>query len=214
MFILTDVASIGNTFIAEMRDAITQKDSMRFRINMQRTGELLAYEISKKMNFHTQKVVTPLAEMNMQVIQDYPVLATILRAGLPFHEGFHRMFDHSACAFVGSFRGKQKEDHSFEIEMRYLTSPSLDERPLIVSDPMLATGKSLVSAIHSLYENGKPSKLFIAAAIASKAGVNYVQQALPEAQLFIGSVDPELNEKSYIVPGLGDAGDLSYGPKL
>mgnify|MGYP005859828111 CR=1 FL=1 len=214
MFILTNVSSVGNTYIAEMRDAVIQQDSMRFRLNMQRTAELLAYEISKNLEFHPLQVATPLATASMSVIKETPVLATILRAGLPFHEGLHRMFDHAACAFVGSFRGKQKVDHSFDIEMRYLTSPSLEARPLIVSDPMLATGKSLVSAIHSLYENGTPSKLFIAAAIASEEGVAFVQKELPEAQLFIGTVDPELNEKYYIVPGLGDAGDLSFGPKL
>lgn len=213
MFILNETNSIANQFIAELRDVTVQTDSMRFRRNMERLGELLAYEISKTLPYTSNEVVTPLGTATTNLLQQQPVLATILRAGLPLYQGFLNYFDRAESAFIAAYRTSHGKDNSFEINMEYLASPELDGKILILADPMLATGKSLIKAYEALLKYGTPAHTHVAVAIASTAGVNYVQQHMSNYSLWIGALDKELNEKSYIVPGLGDAGDLSFGTK-
>lgn len=214
MFILNAQNSIANQFLAEMRDITVQNDSMRFRKNMERLGEILAYEISKTLDYKPVKVQTPLAEASTELLTEQPVLVAILRASLPFYQGFLNLFDKSENAFIGAYRGKHRADETFDIQMDYLACPSLEGKTVMLVDPMLATGKSLVKSYQALLQYGKPSKLIIAAAIAAPEGLAYIQEQIPEASLFIGAKDERLNEKFYIVPGLGDAGDLAYGGKL
>lgn len=214
MFILNAQNSIANQFLAEMRDITVQNDSMRFRKNMERLGEILAYEISKTLDYQPAKVQTPLAEASTELLIEQPVLVAILRASLPFYQGFLNLFDKSENAFIGAYRGKHRADETFDIQMDYLACPSLEGKTVMLVDPMLATGKSLVKSYQALLQYGKPSKLIIAAAIAAPEGLAYIQEQIPEASLFIGAKDERLNEKFYIVPGLGDAGDLAYGGKL
>ena len=214
MFILNAQNSIANQFLAEMRDITVQNDSMRFRKNMERLGEILAYEISKTLDYQPAKVQTPLAEASTELLTEQPVLVAILRASLPFYQGFLNLFDKSENAFIGAYRGKHRADETFDIQMDYLACPSLEGKTVMLVDPMLATGKSLVKSYQALLQYGKPSKLIIAAAIAAPEGLAYIQEQIPEASLFIGAKDERLNEKFYIVPGLGDAGDLAYGGKL
>ncbi len=214
MFILNAQNSIANQFLAEMRDITVQNDSMRFRKNMERLGEILAYEISKTLDYQPAKVQTPLAEASTELLTEQPVLVAILRASLPFYQGFLNLFDKSENAFIGAYRGKHRADETFDIQMDYLACPSLEGKTVMLVDPMLATGKSLVKSYQALLQYGKPAKLIIAAAIAAPEGLAYIQEHIPEASLFIGAKDERLNEKFYIVPGLGDAGDLAYGGKL
>lgn len=214
MFILNAQNSIANQFLAEMRDITVQNDSMRFRKNMERLGEILAYEISKTLDYKPAKVQTPLVEASTELLTEQPVLVAILRASLPFYQGFLNLFDKSENAFIGAYRGKHRADETFDIQMDYLACPSLEGKTVMLVDPMLATGKSLVKSYQALLQYGKPSKLIIAAAIAAPEGLAYIQEQIPEASLFIGAKDERLNEKFYIVPGLGDAGDLAYGGKL
>ncbi len=213
MFVFTEQNSIANHLIAEMRDVEIQKDSFRFRKNMEKLGELLAYEISKTLDYQPSQVKTPLGEARTHLIPQYPVLATVLRAGLPLYQGFLNIFDRAESAFVGAYRGPLQEDNSFDIVQSYTVTPSLDDKVLILMDPMLATGKSIVSVYNSLLFSGKPQKIHIAAVIASQSGVNYVKTHIPEVNLWLGAIDPIMNEKSYIVPGMGDAGDLAFGVK-
>ena len=214
MFILTNTNSIANHFIAEMRDVNIQKDAMRFRKNMERLGEILAYEVSKTLNYKTSTVQSPLAEATTSLLTEQPVLVAILRASLPFHQGFLNVFDHAENAFIGAYRGKHRPDETFDIQMDYLASPDLSNKTIILIDPMLATGKSLVKSYEALLTYGKPARTIIVAAIAAPEGIHFLQSLIPEADFFIGTVDERLNHKFYIVPGLGDAGDLSYGEKM
>jgi uracil phosphoribosyltransferase len=214
MFILTNTNSIANHFIAEMRDVNIQQDAMRFRKNMGRLGEILAYEVSKTLTYQTAKVQSPLAEATTNLLEEQPVLVAILRASLPFHQGFLNVFDRAENAFIGAYRGKHRPDETFDIQMDYLASPDLSNKIIILIDPMLATGKSLVKSYEALLTYGKPARIIIAAAIAAPEGIHFLQSLIPEAEFFIGTVDERLNHKFYIVPGLGDAGDLSYGEKL
>jgi len=212
MFILTDNNSIGSTFVAELRDTKIQKDSMRFRKNIERLGEIMAYEISKELNFKTVDIQTPLAIKKQNLLSQQPVICTVMRAGLPFYNGFLNYFDRAESSFIGAWREESGDE--IEVKLNYLATPSLDNKDLIIVDPMLATGKSLVKAIDAIQKHGKPNRVFIAAIIASKTGVEYLQQKLPNAELFICDVDDILDHNSYIVPGLGDAGDLAFGQKL
>lgn len=212
MFVLAQTNTIASHFLAELRNRQVQTDSMRFRRNMERIGEVLAYEVSKTLHYEANTISTPLADMQVQKAQA-PVLATVLRAGLPLYQGFLNYFDSAESAFIGAYRSAYQADHSFNVAMEYLASPALDGKALIIIDPMLATGKSLVLAYQSLLKAGKPSAVHIVAAIASRAGVEHIQKHIPEAQLWIGDIDETLNDHFYIVPGLGDAGDLSYGSK-
>ena len=211
--ILNHHNSILNRFIAEIRDAIIQKDRMRFRRNLERIGEIAAVEISRKMNYEAKEVVTPLGIANVQLPKDLPVLATILRAGLPMHQGLLNYFDDADNAFISAYR-KHHKDGSFDIRLEYVSSPDLNNRLVILSDPMLATGQSIVMTYKAMLEKGRPSHTHIVAALASTEGVEYVKKHLPQGiTLWIGAVDEELTAQSYIVPGLGDAGDLAFGEK-
>ncbi len=205
--------SIIHHFIAELRDIEIQKDRMRFRRNLERIGEIAAYEISKTFAYNPVDITTPLGIASVPQMKEQPVLATILRAGLPLHQGLLNYFDHADNAFISAYRRHHK-DGSFDIHLEYVSSPAIENRILILSDPMLATGQSLVQTYKALLERGKPSITHIVAAIASTQGIAHVQASLPEGiKLWIGAVDDELTVQSYIVPGLGDAGDLAFGEK-
>ena len=212
-FNLSDQHSIAKTFIAQLRDSKIQTDQMRFRRNLERIGEVMAYELSKTLKYEAAEVETPLGIANTHFPAQRIVLATILRAGLPFHQGFLNYFDAADNAFVSAYRMHHKGG-DFEIKLEYVSTPSLDDCILILIDPMLATGASMKIALESLLENGKPAEIHIATAIASSFGYNYIKRLFPKAHFWLGAVDEELTAKSYIVPGLGDAGDLSYGRKL
>ncbi len=214
MFVLAETPSIANQFLAELRDINLQKDRMRFRRNMERLGEILAYELSKSLPYTTTQVTTPLGTAHTSLLAQQPVLATILRAGLPLYQGFSNVFDQADHAFIGAFRGKPKDDYSFEVEMHYMATPSLENRTVILIDPMLATGKSLISTLTALRAYGKPAAIHLVVAIATKEGIYYIKQHFPECQLWIGAIDEKLNHKFYIIPGLGDAGDLAFGEKM
>jgi uracil phosphoribosyltransferase len=207
--------SVFNQFIAEIRDVTVQTDPFRFRKNIERIGEVFAYEISKTLEYQTKAVQTPLGIAQVETPVAFPILATILRAGLPLHQGLLNYFDRSGNAFISAYR-KYVDKKEFMIEFEYLASPSLHDKVVILSDPMLATGSSLEIGYHALLQKGMPKHVHLAAIIASQAGVDHVVKSLPsdKCTLWVGAIDPELNEKAYIVPGLGDAGDLAYGEKL
>jgi uracil phosphoribosyltransferase len=213
--ILNSSSSIFSHYIAEIRDSTIQADPLRFRKNLERIGEIFAYEISKTLEFEKIITTTPLGEAESQVIRHQPVIATILRAGLPLHTGMLNMLDRAQNAFVSAYRRHHK-DNTFDIHIEYLSSPSLTDKTLIVTDPMLATGASMVLAYKALLSKGKPAHTHIVAAIASKQGVEYLKAHMPDQNytLWLGAVDEELTAQSYIVPGLGDAGDLAFGEKL
>jgi uracil phosphoribosyltransferase len=211
--ILNEKNSIINQFLAEIRDVEVQKDRMRFRRNMERIGEMAAIEISKTFPYVTKDVTTPLGIAQINVLEEQPVVGTILRAGLPLHQGILNYFDHADNAFVSAYR-KHHKDGSFDIRLDYVSTPSLNNRILILVDPMLATGASMVVTFKALLQHGKPKHTHIVAALASAEGLEYVKSHLPsDVSIWIGAVDEELTAQSYIVPGLGDAGDLAYGTK-
>jgi uracil phosphoribosyltransferase len=213
--ILSKGNSIFNKFIAQIRDREVQRDSMRFRRNMERIGEVMSYEISRSLNYKTHVVETPLGEASIEMISDKIVLATILRAGLPLHQGFLNYFDDAESAFVSAYR-KSSKDGSFKVKVEYISSCNLEGKTLILVDPMLATGTSLVLAYEALVaKGGEPEHTHIASVIASEQGVDYVTRHLPSrtTTLWLGAVDAELTSRSYIVPGIGDAGDLAFGEK-
>lgn len=213
MFILNNQNSIANHYLAEMRHSEVQQDSMRFRKNMERMGEVFAYEISKRLNFEEFEIQTPLGLSNINMIPQYPVLATILRAGLPLHQGLLNVFDKSESAFISAYR-KTKKSGDFVIQMEYFSTPNLDGKTVIIADPMLATGKSMVLCCKELLANYNIKELHIVAVIASTEGIAHVKANLPKANLWIGAIDEEMTSKAYIVPGLGDAGDLAFGEKV
>lgn len=207
--------SIFNLFLSELRGETVQTDSMRFRKNMERVAEIFAYELSKKLDYEEKEVVTSLGIAKMMVPVDKPVLATILRAGLSMHQGLLNYFDGSDSAFVSAYR-KYKKNESFTIQVEYMSSASLDGKVLIISDPMLATGGSMVASLKALLEHGKPKHIHIVTLVSCEEGISYVkkQLSLNEVTIWTGSIDDELTAKAYIVPGLGDAGDLAYGKKI
>jgi uracil phosphoribosyltransferase len=213
MFVLNKTNSIANHYLAELRDVDAQKDSMRFRRNMERLGEIFAYEISKKLNFEEFEIQTPLGLANINLLVQMPVLATILRAGLPLHQGILNVFDQSNSAFISAYR-KNKKSGEFIIKVEYMATPDLEGKTLIISDPMLATGQSMVLCCKELMANYKIKSLHIVSVIASQVGIAHVKAHLPNAHLWIGAIDEELTTKAYIVPGLGDAGDLAFGAKI
>lgn len=205
--------SIYNTFLAELRDKSIQKDPMRFRRNIERMGEIMAYEISKSFHYDAKPVETPLGVANESLPVEQPVVASVLRAGLPLHIGFTNYFDRSENAFVSAYR-IEKPDGQLEFKIEYNACPNIDGKTLILVDPMLATGNSMWLAYQALLPHGTPSQIHIAAIIGSQQGVDFVDEKFPpNTNLWIGAVDSILNEQSYIVPGLGDAGDLCYGLK-
>ncbi|ROI02542.1 uracil phosphoribosyltransferase [Chryseobacterium sp. G0240] len=211
--ILSQNFSLVNEWINELRNVEVQHDRMRFRRNMERIGEIAAFEISKGLEVRDVEIQTPLDTIKSREIAVQPVITTILRAGVPLFEGILNYLDRADCGFVAAYRKHDANDY-FSIKQDYLTCPSIEGRPLIVADPMLATGASLIEAIKDLLTNGNPTQLHIVAAIASRQGVETVQKAYPEAQIWVGAIDEQLTSKGYITPGLGDAGDLSYGEKL
>ncbi len=213
MFLLNKTNSIANHFLAELRDGDVQQDSMRFRRNLERMGEIFAYEISKKLTYEEFEVQTPLGLANINMLPNMPVLATILRAGLPLHQGLLNVFDKAESAFISAYR-KTKKSGDFVIQMEYVSTPDLEGKTVIISDPMLATGKSMVLCCKELLANYKIKTLHIVAVIASQEGVEYIKANLPKANLWLGAIDEEMTTKAYIVPGLGDAGDLAFGEKV
>ncbi|PCI97926.1 MAG: uracil phosphoribosyltransferase [Flavobacteriales bacterium] len=205
--------SIFNQFLSEIRNVNVQNDRMRFRRNCERMGEIIAYEISKTFDYQPKAITTPLGTSNMNLAVEQPVLSTILRAGLTLHQGLLNYFDNADNSLVSAYR-KHEDDGSFVIEAEYMASPSLENRIVILSDPMLASGASMVEIYKLLLEKGTPKKLHIVALIASKQGIEFIKRNLPESvTLWVGAIDDELTAESYIVPGLGDAGDLAYGTK-
>ncbi len=211
--VLSEQHSVVNRFISELRDVNVQDDRFRFRRNLERIGEIAAYEISKTMDYASRDITTPLGVAPMEVHVDEPVVATILRAGLPLHQGVLNYFDQADNAFISAYR-KHHKDGSFEISLEYVAAPSLDGRVVILTDPMLATGQSMVMTYKAMLEKGKPAHTHVVSVIASRLGVEYVKKHLSEnITLWIGAIDEELTAQSYIVPGLGDAGDLAYGEK-
>lgn len=201
-------------YMAEMRNVDVQKDSMRFRRNLERVGELIAYEISKKLEYVTTDVTTPLGIAPVPTLKEQPVIATILRAGLPLHQGMLEIFDKAENAFISAYRQHHK-DGSFEVHVDYMACPSLEGKELILCDPMLATGTSMVLTYQALLRRGKPKHVHIVSVISSMYAIDYVRKHLPEnISIWTCAVDEELTAQSYIVPGLGDAGDLAYGVKL
>ena len=215
VFELVSRPSVADHFIAELRDVQVQKDPMRFRRNLERVGEVLAYELSRTLAYDEQEVTTPLAVARGRRLVEQPVLATILRAGLPMHQGMLNYFDRADNAFISAYRKHRKGTDSFDIEVEYLSSPSLEGRVLVLCDPMLATGQSMVLVHRALQRLGKPRSLHVVSAIASSEGLEYAKLHLPAGTRFwIGAIDEEMTAQSYIVPGLGDAGDLAYGEKM
>lgn len=205
--------SVFSHFLAEIRDQDIQKDAMRFRRNMERISEVLGYELSKKLDYKQEFVTTPLGEAEVFKLTQQPVLATILRAGLSMHQGLLNYFDSAESAFISAYR-KHSTAEEFEIQVEYLASPKIDGKTLIISDPMLATGSSMVMVYKALMQQGKPLRTIIVAAIATVDAIEFVKRHLPEnTEIWVGAIDKELTAQSYIVPGLGDAGDLAYGEK-
>lgn len=213
--VLNSEKSILNKFLAEIRDRQVQGDSMRFRRNLERIGEVMALEISRELNYAPKTVTTPLGEAVIEMISDELVIATVLRAGLPFHQGFLNYFDNAQNAFIGAYR-KNHKDNTMTIALEYVSGPSLEGKTLLLVDPMLATGASLVLAYEALVERcGEPAHTHVAAVISSEQGVDYVKRHMSgeKTTIWTAALDEELTSKNYIVPGIGDAGDLAYGTK-
>lgn len=212
LFNLSATRSVANQFLSELRDAAIQKDRMRFRRNLERLGEILAYEISKKLSYESREVKTPLGQLSIDILREKPILITILRAGLPFHHGFLNVFDQSDSGFIGAWRKEDAENLNVSVD--YISLPPVDGRPVILIDPMLATGQSLLNAQKQLSLKGTPSHLFIVSVVAAPEGIKLLKEniTLPYS-LWTCALDQKLNSIFYIVPGLGDAGDLCYGIK-
>jgi len=210
---LSSKNSLVSQYIAELRDIDIQKDRMRFRRNLERIAEIAAYEISKTMDYRTREIQTPLSITKVKVLKQQPVIGSILRAGIAMHQGILRYFDGADNAFLSAYRKHDKQGN-FSIQLGYVTCPDLTGKTLIMTDPMLATGSSIVMTMKELFKIGKPAKIHIVTAIACEPGIELVKQQLPEAEIWAGDIDHELDEHAYILPGLGDAGDLAYGPKL
>lgn len=206
--------SILNQFVAELRDVTIQTDSLRFRRNIERIGEILSYEISKHIAYQKKTIQTPLGNADMMVPNSRVVISTILRAGLPFHQGFLNYFDHAENAFVSAYR-KYKDRLNFDIHIEYIASPRLKDKILIITDPMLATGSSMELAFQALLTKGEPEHIHVASIIASKQAISYIKECMPadKTTVWVAAIDDQLDEHSYIVPGLGDAGDLAFGIK-
>lgn len=206
--------SILNQFVAELRDVTIQTDSLRFRRNIERIGEILSYEISKQISYENKNVQTPLGRASLMVPCSQVVISTILRAGLPFHQGFLNYFDHAENAFVSAYR-KYKDRLNFDIHIEYIASPRLNGKTLIITDPMLATGSSMELDFQALLTKGEPDHIHVASIIASKQAIHYIKEKMPaeKTTVWVAAIDDQLDEHSYIVPGLGDAGDLAFGIK-
>lgn len=213
MFVLTRENSIANQFLAELRDRNIQQDRMRFRKNIERLGEIMAYEVSKTLSYESKLVETPLATLKANVIKAQPVLISILRAGLPYFNGFLNFFDRADCGYIGAYR--QEDENNLTIKLGYVATPPLDQRTVILIDPMLATGRSIIDSVNSFIKNGTPSHIHVVSLVAAPEGVEYLQKNLDSPHsLWTCALDEKLNDQFYIVPGLGDAGDLSFGIKM
>lgn len=210
---LSKTNSLINQFLSEIRDAQIQTDRQRFRKNMERCGEILAYEISKVLEYELKEVTTPLGIAKVPVLKEQPVLGAILRAGVILHHGMLNFFDRAECAFVSAYR-KHNPDGSFDIALEYLASPSLQDRIFILADPMLATGRSMVRTLQEVFTSAKPKYTHLACVIAAQDGINWVLKNIPDVTIWCCAIDSVMNSHFYIVPGLGDAGDLSYGLKI
>ena len=212
--LLDSTNSILNNFISEIRDLNIQKDAMRFRRNIERIGEILSYELSKELNYTFKNVTTPLGIKKVEICKEDLVLCSVLRAGLPLHQGVLNYFDQIENAFISAYRHHTSENN-FDIKVEYLASPTLDQKILILADPMLATGNSLVAVYDTLKKLGNIKQIHIVAVIAAKEGIEYIKKYFPEnTHLWVATIDDKLNNKGYIIPGLGDAGDLAFGTKL
>ena len=207
--------SVFNQYMAELRDAVIQQDRMRFRRNLERIGEVMAYEISKSFEYDDEEVTTPLGIKSIRTMHEQPVIATILRAGLPFHNGMLSMFDQADSAFIAAYRKYDKNEEDSEIRVEYFSSPDIEDRVLIVCDPLLATGESIVKTLNGLMEDMMPKEIHIAVAVASQDGLDYVERTMSRlpVTIWVGSIDEELTARAYVVPGIGDVGDLAYGEK-
>ena len=213
IFNLSAQNTIGNQFISELRNKDIQLDRARFRKNMKRLGQLMAYEISKRLHFKDETIQTPLGRTSIQLLTKYPVLLTVMRAGLPYFDGFLDFFDQSDCGFMGAYR--QENSNDIVIHLDYVATPNVNDREVIVVDPMLATGKSFVRSIEALLKHGTPSHIYVASLVASPEGIHFLKENLDVPfSIYTCAVDENLNHQFYIVPGLGDAGDLSFGVKL
>lgn len=207
--------SVLNHFIAEIRDIEIQKDPMRFRRNIERVGEILCYELSKTLNYDTKTVQTPFGTKNIALPIDELVLCSVLRAGLPLHQGLLNYFDRAENAFISAYRHHPNGGDDFEVIVKYFAAPSLGNKTLVLTDPMLATGRTLENVLNVLKSHGQPKQIHIISVIGSKLGVEYIKKVFPEGtHLWIAAIDDELTRKGYIIPGIGDAGDLAFGPKL
>jgi len=212
---LSENNSVLNTFISEMRDNKIQKDRMRFRRNIERIGEILGYEMSKTLRYHSTAIETPLGQCKMNLLNNDIVLCSILRAGVPLHNGLLNYFDDAENAFISAYRHHKENPDSFEIIVEYLACPSLENKTLILADPMLATGQSMVATFEALKPFGNPKNIHLVSVIGAQEGVDYINENFSdETHLWIATIDQNLNEKGYIIPGLGDAGDLAFGEKL
>lgn len=217
MFILNQTNSIANQFLKEIRALDLQKDRLRFRRNLERLGEIMAYEVSKSFEYNTKEILTPLQKTNLQLIKEQPVLLSILRAAIPFYQGFLNYFDTADSGFVGAYRKptNTSDPKNIEIGYYYQATPSLENKDVILIDPMLATGKSFVACIENLLKNGKPKKIHIVSIIGAPEGIKYIQDTLNvPLEIWLCALDEKLNDHAYILPGLGDAGDLAFGNKL
>ncbi|MBR4467989.1 MAG: uracil phosphoribosyltransferase [Bacteroidales bacterium] len=207
--------SVFNQYMAELRDVVIQQDRMRFRSNLERIGQVMAYEISKSFEYDDEEVNTPLGIKQIRTMHEQPVIATILRAGLPFHNGMLSMFDQADSAFIAAYRKYDKNEEDSEIRVEYFSSPDIEDRILIVCDPLLATGESIVKTLNGLMEDMMPKEIHIAVAVASQDGLDYVERTMSRlpVTIWVGSIDEELTARAYVVPGIGDVGDLAYGEK-
>lgn len=213
MFILSQQTSIANQFLAELRDKHIQKDRMRFRKNLERLGEVLAFEVSKTLTYQTKEIQTPLEKTEMQLPADQVVVVAVLRAALPFYQGFLNFFDQAESGFIGAFR--EESGSGLTVNLGYHASPNLDNKVLILVDPMLATGQSCVESLQTLLKHGTPKAIHLVAAFAAPEGVEHLKKSITVPySLWLGTLDAQLNSQSYIVPGLGDAGDLAFGEKI
>ena len=213
---LEKTPSLLSRFVRELRDVNIQDDPLRFRRNLERIGEIMAYEISKKIAYHDDMVTTPLGTVAQKEMSEKIVLATILRAGLPFHHGFLNYFDRAENAFVSAYRKYKEKGDKFDVLVEYLASPDINGKTLVIVDPMLATGSSMELGYRAILQNGIPSKIHVASVIASQPAIDYVSQVFPadKTTIWTAAIDPGINTHSYIIPGLGDAGDLAFGEKL
>lgn len=205
--------SLVTTYINQLRDINIQKDSLRFRINLERISQIMAYELSKKLEYKNEEIQTPLGLCNTKSLNEKLVIASVLRAGIPMHHGVLSYFDQAENAFISAYR-KYHKSGEFEIRLEYMSSPDLNDKTLVLCDPMIATGASIVATLEQIVQFGTPQKIIVAGIIASTEGIEYIQSKLGNISMIVGAIDEELTAKGYIVPGLGDAGDLAFGVKM